>query len=206
MSTEVRSEPAAATAEDQARRMFFLAVARLRERVPAGRFTFLRDYQVDLPSLGADAWRGDEASPLHRLAVATGFDLPELVDLFTVALVDEDARFGAVFEAYAGHARPSLGLLHAWWPESRPTLRRMRVLGLVSTVPGGVSTADECLRVPPLLWDAIRGDPPPTEGPVRHRPPEDALALEDLILSSDVADRVARLPRHWSLVTSGLCC
>ena len=47
---------------------------------------------MDLATLGADSWCGDPTSPLHRLAQATGFELPELVDLFTVALVDEGER------------------------------------------------------------------------------------------------------------------
>ena len=168
MSSDLRASTAAATAastaEDQARRMFFLAVARLRERVPPTKFGFLRDYQVDLPTLGADAWRGDLASPLHRLATTTGFDVPELVELFTVALVDEDARFGAVFEAYTGHPRPTLGLLHSWWPESRPTLRRMRSLGLLTTVPGAVSARTSACASASLVWDAVRGDAPRLEG------------------------------------------
>ena len=180
--------------EDQARRVYFAAVARLAERVPLSKFPFLRDYQVDLATLGADSWCGDPASPLHRLAQATGFELPELVDLFTVALVDEDARFGAVFEASTGHPRPTVGLLHAWWPHSRPTLRRMRELGLLTAVPGAVSTADECLRVPTLVWDAVRGDPLPASGPLRHRPAWEALALDELILAEDVAAQLDRLP------------
>jgi len=183
----------AAGAEEHARRMFLLAAARLRERVPESRFPFLRDYRNDVPALAAEAWRGDPAAPLHRLASLTGLDLHDLVELFTVALVDEDARFGAVFEAYAGHSRPTTGLLHAWWPESRPVLRGMRRLGLL-TAAAGVSAADEILRVPAVVWDAVRGDPPSGDGPVRHRPPAQALALDALILEEALATRVGRLP------------
>jgi len=182
------------TAEDYARRMYFAAIARLSERVAASAFPFLKDYQVDLAGLRPDAWCGVEGSPLHRLALVTSFDVPELVELFTVALVDEDARFGAVFEAATGHPRPTLGLLHAWWPSSRGVLRRMRELGLLVTVPGSVSTADECLRVPPLVWAAIRGEPPPGGGPVRHHAAADAVPLADLVLGPATRATVARLP------------
>ena len=126
------------SAEDQARRVYFAAVARLAERVPSSKFPFLRDYQVDLATLGADSLvRRPEPVRCTGWRQATGFELPELVDLFTVALVDEDARFGAVFEASTGHPRPTLGLLHAWWPQSRPTLRRLRELGLLDGRAGG---------------------------------------------------------------------
>ncbi len=181
-------------AEDQARRVYLAAAARLSEQVPTSRFPFLRDYRVDLATLAPDAWGGDPTSPLHRLAVATGFELPELVDLFTVALVDEDARFGAVFEAFTGHPRPTQGLLHAWWPQSRPVLRRMRGLGLVAAVPGAFSAADECLRVPPVVWDALRGDAPTGAAGLRHRPASGAVPVDSLVLPDDVAAQVVRLP------------
>lgn len=192
--TDADVDVAAGAAEDQARRVYLVAAARLAEKVPRSRFAFLRDYQLDPATLGADSWCGDPTSPLHRLAVATGFDLPELVDLFTLALVDEDARFGAVFDDLTGHPRPTTGLLHAWWPGSRPTLRRMREVGLVVGVPGAVSTADECLRVPALVWDALRGDAPGRGGALRHRPASRALPVDDLILPDDLAGHVGRIP------------
>jgi hypothetical protein len=116
---------------------FYGAALRLREHAPEDLHPFLHDYCADPDAAGlgqpaawdeaVEAWERDGALPLQRLAHAAGLDRTALHVLFLVGLVDEDARFGTIFEQYTAHPRPTAGLLHSWWPRARPGLRRLAV-------------------------------------------------------------------------------
>ena len=184
---------------------FFAAALRLRERVSEPRFEFFDDYCADADRAGLGAvsaweaalreWEDGQELPLLRLAAAAELDADALRALFLVGLVDEDARFGAVFEAFAGHARPTSGLLHAWWPGMRPGLRRLAELGLVETATAEAPRADSPLRVPPVIWDAVRGDPPGgLANWARHRPRAELDETSELILAEPLHDAVRRAP------------
>src|ERR1044071_422880 len=60
----------------------------------------------------------DAHLPLRALGEAYGLDYETLLMLLCVGLVEEDARFGAMFERMQvgpGHHRPTAGLLHELW-------------------------------------------------------------------------------------------
>jgi hypothetical protein len=69
------------------------------------------------------AWETEvsEFLPVRALRDAAGLDHDAMTLVFSVGLLEEDARFGAVFEALhgcAGQQRPSVGLLTECWNES----------------------------------------------------------------------------------------
>jgi ATPase family associated with various cellular activities (AAA) len=184
---------------------FFGAVLHLREHASEERFPFLRDYCAEPDAIGVteaavwDAalaeWEADVPLPLTRLTRTTGITSGGVRALFVIGLVDEDARFGSIFEEFTGHPRPTSGLLHAWWPTMRPCLRRLVELGLAETVNADAPRADSPLRVPAVAWDAIRGDPPGTLTPwVRHRAAETLPHPDDLVLARPTLDVVRRAP------------
>src|SRR5207237_592622 len=104
-----------------------------RDRV-LEQFPFLAGYVAELEAIadkGADltfeAWRAwvyaweEDASahlPLRALRNAAGLDHAGLTCLMALGLIEEDGRFGAVFEmmqGISGQHRPTMALLNTWW-------------------------------------------------------------------------------------------
>ena len=153
-----------------------------------------------------DAWEVDAPArlPLRDLRSALATDHAGLVLLLLIGLLEEDARFGDLFDALqssGGLHRPSLGLLTAWWsaqsggPDVRSLVRRWIELGLVEVLNPERPRLDWALQVPGLLWDALRGDVPaePAVG-LRYQPPTAAVALDRLLLGPATRAAVERLP------------
>lgn len=193
---------------------FFGAVLRLREHAPPTDFPFLDDYcaEADAAGIGTPdawdaalvSWESDHPLPLSRLTAAADIGSAGLRALFLVGLVNEDARFGAVFERFTGRAHPVAGLLHAWWPELRASLRCLTEVGLVQIDDAELPSADTALRVSPVIWDAIRGDGP---GPLvtwaTYRPAQAGAVLDDLVLPTGLHDTVRRVPDVLANGTAG---
>jgi hypothetical protein len=139
--------------------------------------------------------------PLRALCDSAGLDEATLAVLMTIGLVEEDARFGFMFEylqGITGQPRPTQGLLHSWFgPEDvvRSSIRRMQEIGLVQVTNADVPRSGRALEVPTPLWDAIRGERPGKFGSwSRYRSPQELLSLSELTLPSDVARQAAALP------------
>lgn len=163
----------------------------------------------------AEFWRqrvtGPEADahlPLCALGAAYGLDYDTLLMLLCVGLVEEDARFGAMFERMqvgTGHHRPTVGLLNELWQDSvgdvqRP-LRVLRECGLVEVVNPEAPRAEWALRVPALLWDVLRGEFPETLAPwARYRRPESLTALEELVVRDEARSSLSTVA---ALLASG---
>ena len=157
-----------------------------------------------------DALRAWEASvpshlPLRALREAGDLDHEAMTLLMAVGLLEEDARFGLVFEVAQGspaQRRPTVGLLCAWWRGTlnsdgvRARLRRLQELGLAQSVNADVPRLDRGLQVPSPLWDAMRGDALATPAPwARYRPPELLANLDDLVISDELRQSLLRLPK-----------
>ena len=152
------------------------------------------------------AWeRGaKERLPLRLLREACALPHDAMTLLLCAGLIEEDARFGALFEEMhgaAGQHRPTLGLLSAWWraPEDcagvRDHLRRLQALGLVQFMGTDAPRTEWALHVPALLWDVLRGETPDTPAPwAQYRAPEELLALDELILPDELKTQLAQLP------------
>jgi hypothetical protein len=190
---------------------FYAAIAALRDELPgaaAEAFPFLGPYFEELDA-AAQEWsdaparwqRGPEDLPILRLKAAAALDEDALRLLFVAGLVEEDARFGAVFEALhgaTGRRRPSFGLLAGWLGGdaggARPALRRLVDAGLVRVVDPSAPRSEHELDVAPALWDALRGEPSERPEPwarfhARARLPQP----DDLILPADTRAAVEAL-------------
>lgn len=189
-------------------------------------FPFLAEYRsalavqepVDLaPDERPDWWdarlahwehEARENLPLRRLADVIGLSAFEVRLLVAAGLVEEDIRFGALFAGLQEPLqarRPCIGLL-GWLvgapsEDAWPACRSLLDLGVLVADNRAEPRSEWVLRVPPPLWDAIRGQPVhrPAIG-LQHQPASDFPALDDLILPGDLHSQVARLP---ALLVSG---
>jgi hypothetical protein len=191
-------------------------------------FPFLVGYSNELAQRGLDRLGGDAAAiwwrdalfawegtasghlPLRALRETAGLDHATMTLLLGIGLIEEDARFGGLFEAtqgIPGQHRPTLGLLNAWWrgPADvdlvRARLRQLQELGLVQVVNPDAPRLEWAFQPPGLLWDALCGER--REGLAawaRYRPPEQLVAREDLLIPDTLAEHLVQLP---TLLTSG---
>ncbi|HYH82812.1 MAG TPA: AAA family ATPase, partial [Longimicrobium sp.] len=143
--------------------------------------------------------------PLRALRDEPGFGDAQVLALLVVGMVEEDARFGALFAAAQGGAsrRPTVALVHQVvagatdgadgaagdaWALCRPLLDA----GLVEALNPGDPRADWQLRVPAPLWTAVSGDTPAEPLPgVRWHPPASFATLDELVLDDAPRGRAA---------------
>jgi hypothetical protein len=164
-----------------------------------------RTRPVDWWCVTLDHWesRTHAHLPLRDLRHAAGVDHTAVMLLLSAGLLEEDARFGTLFEAMQGSPgqhRPTLGLLAAWWRaavpgDPRSMLRRWQELGLIEILNPDSPRLEWAMHVPAPLWDAFRGDP--QERPavsLRYSPPGQLVALEDVIIDAELRASSTRLP------------
>ena len=186
------------------------------------RFPFLAGYNNELAQTGLagansldafswwlDALRDWEAKtkeflPLRALREAGRLDHSTLTALITVGLIEEDVRFGAVFEELQGtpgQHRPAISLLKGWWRDdhewtrSRASLRSLQELGLVRTVNPEAPRLERVLEVAGPLWDALRGEQNETPAPwLRYRPLSELASIAELILADELREQLKFIP------------
>src|SRR5262249_38489108 len=114
----------------------------------------------------------------------------------TLGLVEDDARFGTVFEALTGitgQPRPTLGLLNEWWPGS--SWRCLQRSGLVQIINSEAPRSQWALQLPVLLWEVLRGDTPEQLASRAHFQPSACLpGYADLILPDSLLEQLQLLP------------
>ncbi|MBZ4417834.1 ATP-binding protein [Myxococcus sp. RHSTA-1-4] len=231
------SEPEASEPLEHFKLYFFAAATRVLahgartcggEAALLARFPFLESYREELSELGvapveADdgpgpwpeaiaAWEADVSGhlPLRALRRAAGLDHEALTLLLAVGMVEEDARFGALFSSMQGTPtlhRPTLGLLNASWRgeedrgEVRSRLRRLMDLGLVEVSDREAPRSEWALHVPGPVWDALRGEAPERPAPwLKHHARETLSRDEPLIVPDALREALGRLP---ALLASG---
>ena len=143
--------------------------------------------------------------PLRALREAAGLSHTALAFLLTIGLIEEEARFGLLFEAMQntpGQHRPTVGLLSTWWREQsdggevRATLRHLETLGLIQVVNPDAPRIEWALQLPTLLWDALRGEVHEALAPwLRYVPPSQLLTSDGLILPDPLKQTLARIPQ-----------
>jgi hypothetical protein len=179
---------------------------------------FLADYRDEIGArVGADgpaaaSWRaaleGWEARASRRLPLqalrAAGLGRLELELLLVAGLVEEDPRFGQVFEQAQGHERrPAFGLLLAWWrtaPDGadradavRRALLALVNAGLLTVLNPDAPRPGWVLAVPHPLWDGLRGDAPSLRW-LTHTPLESLPELDAYVAPAETQARCAALP------------
>jgi ATPase family associated with various cellular activities (AAA) len=152
------------------------------------------------------AWEESIAAhlPLRALAAAADLDFSCLLLLITCGLVEEDVRFGILFEqlhGVSGARRPTLGLLETWWRRldsigARQRLRVLLDLGLLQVNNSDGPRLDCAVQVQPAIWDAVRGDTPREPAPgLRYVSGADLTPIESLVLGDEPRARVEAVVR-----------
>jgi len=143
--------------------------------------------------------------PLRALRQAAGLDHSALILLTVIGLIEEDLRFGALFEtmqATLGQHRVTPGLLNCWGrdetnpSDARANLRRMHELGLVRVVNPEAPRLEWAMEVPSPLWDALRGEQNQFPGAgFRYRSSSELLLMDRLILPAALHEQVNAIPK-----------
>jgi energy-coupling factor transporter ATP-binding protein EcfA2 len=207
------------TPESHFRLHVYAAILRLRGQIPPpdehNGLGFMSGYFAELDAAGfatasEDAQRRWDALvatweagapghlPLRALRHACGLDALAMTLLFSAGLVEEDLRFGKVFEALngvPGEPRPTFGLLSTWTPDdgAGDAVHALLATGLLAGGDPGVARSRWPLQVPPELWDAMRRRPVATQW-ARHRPASELMRAEELILPVNTTRALDRLP------------
>jgi hypothetical protein len=161
-----------------------------------------------------EAWeeKGKERLPLKALTDLGIIGLSERIALMVVGIVEEDSRFGTLFaklQEPLHSRRVCLELVGQMmkngtsendrdpWAICKPLLSS----GLVQVLNENSPRSEWILRVPSVLWDAIRGrfEPDPVSW-WRYHPPEHFRLIDDLILPGEVVAQIREIP---PLVESG---
>ena len=178
------------------------------------KFPFLIGYNDELAEHGLDGFSVDEAArwwsdsldewetttrgwlPLTRLRQAAGIDRQAVNALLCVGLVEEDSRFGALFETMQeqpGQRRPTLGLIKQWWGDA--SVRSLIDFGLLRAGNMDSPRSERTLQVPAPIWEVLKGHSrQEVENWGRIRARQDLLALDEMILPEDLRARVAMVP------------
>jgi hypothetical protein len=185
------------------------AQALLGEDEVAARFGFALDYEAAFEALPDDA-------PIHPGLAALARDWPEqAVELWLVhGLVEEDRRFGPLFEAInqaLGEEGAQPG--PAWLQQSfgnlpgqglRPALRALLQAGVLKPESVGQSRAAQRFEVDEACWAALRGEPFADPAPgLRLRSAESAPPLAGLVLTAATRERLARWQPGQPLLVRG---
>jgi len=198
----------------------YAAVLGLRGRLPEpddqNGLAFLRGYYDQIDAGGFDApgpdtdtrwsellsaWETGTAEhlPLRALREACGLDHLALTLLFTAGLVEEDMRFGALFEAMSGipgEHRPTVGLLAKWTDDdrARDALQALLRAGVLRESDPDAPRPRRAVQLPPVVWDAMRGGAPPASPWARHRPAAELPTADVLVLPEETRRVLERLP------------
>lgn len=228
------------TPESHFKLYFYAAVLRLLERLISTsvsaeevfeRFPFLAGYNNELAENGLEgisrdeaanrwrdalyAWEGSVSTrlPLRALREGAGLDHEGLVLFLSIGAIEEDLRFGALFEALQSAPAQrglTVGLLNTWWPDpegdgsARRRVQRLIDLGLVRPTNPEAPRVEWSLQVHGLVWDLLRGDTQETLSHwARYRSPDQLPTIDDLIVSESVRRSLAMTPSLLSFGDAG---
>jgi hypothetical protein len=196
-------------------------VARERRQALDGYADELRTSGVPSPAACDIAawWRGALAAweagcrtflPIRAVRDAAALDHDAMVTVFQAGLIEEDARFAALFDVLndvSGNGRATIGALGACRRGAggaehvRAHLRQAEAHGLVRVLNADAPRLHRAVRVPESLWDAFRGERHERPAPwLRYREPAVLTPLDDLVVAPSVRATLDRLP---SLVAAG---
>lgn len=220
------------TPENHFKLCYYAAVIRLIDRV--GRalgsrtaayemFPFLKSYddELGLGEISDDderlstevRWRtalqdwetgGKVHLPLKALREAAMLDDLDLMLILSVGLVEEDVRFGMLFETLQGvesQPRPTISSLNLWWESSNEQgevyrrVRRLQEIGLFQVPNPEVPRTGWTPQVHAALWDALGGKAA-TSLPAwaTYTPASDLVDVNDLIVTDALRRPLETLP------------
>jgi len=153
------------------------------------------------------AWekKSETHLPLRDLREKFKLDFSEIILFLSIGLVEEDARFGAVFEMlneFSTEKRLTFGTLNFWQKEenaeksAQTAVAELHNLGLIQFGNTENPRSEWTLSVTPLLWDVLRGETRFLQTDwLRLTASEDLISAENLILSENLKQEIAALPK-----------
>jgi hypothetical protein len=144
--------------------------------------------------------------PLRALAEQAALPFSSRLAFMGIGLVEEDSRFGtllAELQEPLAHRRPTLELAgqmmmdEALVGESDPwtVCRPLLAAGLVEVQNKQAPRSEWLLRVPPLLWDAVRGQIEDKPAPwCRMHPAGGFAPVADLVFPAELLAKLAKIP------------
>ena len=202
---------------------FYGAVLNLIERVLQSlgsfeetfeKFPFLVGYNDELAEHGLNGLAVQEASdwwsdsvneweagasgwlPIARLRRQAHLDPPALHALMCIGLVEEDSRFGSLFETMQeqpGQRRPTIGLIKQWWGDE--SVQTLIDFGLLRVGSVELPRAERTLQVPAAIWDVLKGHPrDEIENWARIRSAPELLSVDELVMAEDLRAKVRMIP------------
>ncbi|HUL58301.1 MAG TPA: ATP-binding protein [Anaeromyxobacteraceae bacterium] len=144
--------------------------------------------------------------PLRALAEQAGLPFTTRLAFMAIGLVEEDSRFGtlvAELQAPLPHRRPTLELVGQMMMDEAPVgavdpwtiCRPLLAAGIVEVQNEVAPRSEWLLRVPSMLWDAVRGQLAAAPAPwCRVHAPADFPELERLVLPEAFRARLAQAP------------
>ncbi len=143
--------------------------------------------------------------PLRDLREKFKLDFSNIILLFSIGLIEEDARFGAVFESlneFSTEKRLTFGTLNFWQREenvetsAQEAVFELQNLGLIQFGNTENPRSEWTLAVSSVLWDILRGERKLLQADwLKFTAPEDLLSAENLILSESLKQEIAVLPK-----------
>jgi hypothetical protein len=185
-------------------------------------FPFLRAYDERLAGREPDDLMDERASgwweknlldwersvaehlPLRDLREKFKLDFSNIIWYMSVGLIEEDARFGAVFETlneFSTEKRLTFGTLNFWQRSDEAgksvltAISELHALGLIQFGNTENPRSEWTLGVTPPVWDALRGESRFWQTDwLTLTASENLMAAEKLILSEDLKREIAALP------------
>ncbi|MDQ3181000.1 MAG: ATP-binding protein [Acidobacteriota bacterium] len=143
--------------------------------------------------------------PLRDLREKFGLSHSSIICLMIIGLIEEDARFGLVFESlneFSNEKRLTFGTLNGWQREEKPedsahsTIYKLYNLGLINFGNAENPRSEWTLQIQALLWDILRGEKRLEQADwLKFTAAEDLLPLEKLIVPDNLRDQLALLPK-----------
>jgi hypothetical protein len=155
-----------------------------------------------------DAWEKacDFHLPLRALSQQAALPFQSRLAFMAIGLVEEDSRFGtllAELQAPLTHRRPTLELVGQMmmepgaigetdpWTICRPLINA----GLVEILNKQAPRSEWLLRVPPLLWDAVRGQVTRPPAPwCKWHDAQNFTAIDALVFDQSTLDKLQKIP------------
>lgn len=148
-------------------------------------------------------WEKDLPRPLPMLAMRETLDLAYegTLAFICAGMVEEQADFSSLFASLQQTAehRAVLGFVQQVFeteetPEAWPLIRPLLDAGFLQVANRDVPRSSWILRVPTVLWNAVRGEcaERPLEGTHYHRP-QTLESLADLVIDENVRNQLSEL-------------
>lgn len=168
---------------------------------------------ADLDAKGAASWwqatlstweaTAQEHLPLRALREACELDHSAMTLLLAIGLIEEDSRFGLLFESMqgmAGQHRPTVGFLNALWGDSggygdtRAAVQRLNELGLIQFIGTDTPRSAWTAELPGILCDVLRGQSQHVRTSwANYRAPETLCRFEEVIVPRELRRKLVTL-------------